>query len=93
MVEPLRTFYNGSTASNSIDAATGLYIVNDQDERVDGVKRNGIVRRASVNSHNFVGSLVNLKKELSDKLTLDFGVDLRSYRGIHYRRLDHLIRC
>ena len=77
----------------NVDAATGLYIVNDPDERVDGVKRNGFVRRASVNSHNFVGSLVNLKKELSDKLTLDFGVDLRNYRGIHYRRLDHLLGC
>jgi len=81
----------GYSYNNNIDAATGLYIVNDQDERVDGVKRNGFVRRASVNSHNFVGSLINLKKELSEKLTLDFGVDLRSYRGIHYRRLDHLL--
>ena len=85
------TFYNGRTAANSIDAATGLYIVNDQDERVDGVKRNGIVRRASMNSHNFLGSLINLKKTLSDKLTIDGGFDLRSYKGIHYRRLDHLL--
>ena len=85
------TFYNGKTAANSIDAATGLYIVNDQDERVNGVKRNGIVRRASVNSHNFVGTLVNLKKTLSDNLSLDFGFDLRSYKGIHYRRLDNLL--
>ena len=85
------TFYNGRTAANSIDAATGLYIVNDPDERVGGVKRNGIVRRASVNSHNFVGSLINLKKTLSDNLNLDFGVDLRSYKGIHYRRLDNLL--
>ena len=81
----------GYSYNNNIDAATGLYIVNDQDERVDGVKRNGFVRRASVNSHNFVGSLVNLNKKLSDKLTLDFGVDLRTYRGIHYRRLDNLL--
>ncbi|MBT5857630.1 MAG: TonB-dependent receptor plug domain-containing protein, partial [Flavobacteriaceae bacterium] len=85
------TFYNGKTAANSIDAATGLYIVNDQDERVNGVKRNGIVRRASVNSHNFVGTLINLKKTLSDNLNLDFGFDLRSYKGIHYRRLDNLL--
>jgi len=81
----------GYSYNNNVDAATGLYIVNDQDERVDGVKRNGFVRRASVNSHNFVGSLINLKKELSDKLTIDFGVDLRNYRGIHYRRLDNLL--
>ena len=85
------TFYNGRTAANSIDAATGLYIVNDQDERVNGVKRNGIVRRASVNSHNFVGTLINLKKTLNENLNLDFGFDLRSYKGIHYRRLDNLL--
>jgi len=81
----------GYSYNNVVDQATGLYIVNDQDETVDGVKRNGFVRRASVNSHNFVGTLINLKKQLSDKLTLDFGVDLRNYRGIHYRRLDHLL--
>ncbi|MBT7623981.1 MAG: TonB-dependent receptor [Flavobacteriaceae bacterium] len=85
------TFYQGKTAANSKDAATGLFIVNDQDERVNGVKRNGIVRRASVNSHNFVGSLINLKKKLNDKFSLDFGVDIRSYKGIHYRRLDNLL--
>ena len=46
-----------------LDKATGLYIVNDQDERVDGVKRNGIIRRASINSHNWIGGLVNLKRQ------------------------------
>jgi hypothetical protein len=86
-----QTEFYGFSYKNVVDPATGLYIVNDQDERVNGVKRNGIVRRASINSHNFVGSLINLQKELSDKFTLDFGVDLRSYKGIHYRRLDHLL--
>ena len=81
----------GYSYNNVVDQATGLYIVNDQDETVDGVKRNGFVRRASINSHNFVGTLINLKKQLSDKLTLDFGADLRTYRGIHYRRLDNLL--
>ncbi len=85
------TFYDGSTYSNVIDQTTGLYIVNDQDERVNGVKRNGIVRRASINSHNFLGSLINIKKEINDKFKVDFGADIRSYKGIHYRRLDHLI--
>ncbi|MBT5012042.1 MAG: TonB-dependent receptor, partial [Flavobacteriaceae bacterium] len=32
-----------------------------------------------------------LKKTLSDNLNLDFGFDLRSYKGIHYRRLDNLL--
>ena len=32
-----------------------------------------------------------MKKTLSDNLTLDFGLDLRSYKGIHYRRIDNLL--
>ena len=86
-----QTDFYGFSYANVVDPATGLYIVNDQDERVNGVKRNGIIRRASMNSHNFLGSLINLKKTISDKLTIDGGFDIRSYKGIHYRRVDHLL--
>ena len=85
------TFYNGRTYSNVVDAATGLYIVNDQDERVNGVKRNGIIRRASMNSHNWVGGLINLKKQATDNFAYQIGADLRYYKGIHYRRVDNLL--
>lgn len=54
-------------------------------------RADGLIRRASMNSHNWVGTISNLTAELSDKLTLTTGVDLRSYRGIHYRRLDNLL--
>ena len=86
-----QTNFYGFSYNNVADPATGLFIVNDQDETVNGVKRNGIVRRASINSHNFLGSIINIQKEFNDNLTLNFGFDLRSYKGIHYRRLDHLI--
>ena len=86
-----QTNFYGFSYNNVPDPATGLFIVNDQDETVNGVKRNGIVRRASINSHNFLGSIINIQKEFNDNLTLNFGFDLRSYKGIHYRRLDHLI--
>ena len=85
------TFYNGRTYSNVVDAATGLYIVNDQDERVNGVKRNGIIRRASMNSHNWVGGLINLKKQATENFAYQIGADLRYYKGIHYRRVDNLL--
>ena len=84
-------FSSGFSYKNHLDSATGLYLVNDDGATVDGVRRNGFVRRGGINSHNFVGSLINLKKQLSDKLTLDFGVDLRTYRGIHYQRIDNLL--
>ncbi|WP_337251760.1 TonB-dependent receptor domain-containing protein [Maribacter halichondriae] len=50
---------------------------------------NGISRRASVNSHNWYGILANFNNQLNDKLVVDFGVDLRSYTGYHYRRVDN----
>lgn len=52
---------------------------------------NGISQRSSVNSHNWFGMVTNLKNELSETLTLDVGIDLRAYKGIHYRRLVDLL--
>ena len=54
-------------------------------------RRNGMIRRASVNSHNWVGVLSNYSTELNDNLTLEAGIDLRSYTGLHYRRVDNLL--
>ncbi|TCP28081.1 TonB-dependent receptor-like protein [Tenacibaculum skagerrakense] len=90
------TFNNGVTTNNSVDPSTGLYIVNDDELRSTDIpaglqRRNGIIRRASVNSHNWYGLLSNFNTKLSDELTLDFGIDIRSYLGIHYRRIDDLL--
>jgi len=52
---------------------------------------NGIVRRASMNSHNWYGLLANFNHELSENLKMDFGIDIRSYKGVHYRRIDNLL--
>ena len=52
---------------------------------------NGISKIASVNSHNWYGGVINLNKKLTDKLTLDFGLDARTYRGIHYQVLTDLL--
>lgn len=52
---------------------------------------NGITQRSSMNSHNWFGVISNFNTELNENLTLDFGVDLRTYKGIHYRRLVDLM--
>lgn len=52
---------------------------------------NGISQRSSVNSHNWFGIISNFGTELNENLSLDFGVDLRSYKGFHYRRLVDLM--
>ena len=60
-----------------------------QDSRAnDG---SGFIRRASMNSHNWVGLLSTLTHRLSSNLTLTGGVDGRFYKGIHYRRLENLL--
>ncbi len=90
------TFSNGFTYSNPVDATTGLFIVNDDELQANAVpagltRRNGFIRRASVNSHNWYGLLSNFNTQLNENLTLDFGIDLRKYKGIHYRRIDNLL--
>ena len=54
-------------------------------------RRNGMIRRASVNSHNWVGMLSNYNTKINDNLSFDVGIDLRSYTGLHYRRVDNLL--
>ncbi|MCF6349909.1 MAG: TonB-dependent receptor [Flavobacteriaceae bacterium] len=97
-------FNEGFTFNNTPDFQTGTFLVNDADlysgsnpnanpeDRLDGVsRRNGAIRRASVNSHNWYGLLANFNHKLSENLTMDAGIDLRSYKGFHYRRIDNLL--
>lgn len=51
----------------------------------------GFIRRASMNSHNWYGAISTLTHRLNNDLTLTGGVDLRYYKGIHYRRLENLL--
>ena len=95
------SFSNGfNYAGNTVDPYTGTYIVNDDSitpsgtgsESLPGInRRNGIIRRASINSHNWFGALATFKTELSETFNLDLGLDLRSYKGIHYRRVDNFL--
>jgi len=58
--------------------------------RTDGVNRSVLVRRASMNSHDWIGGISNLEFE-SDNLRASVGVDLRNYKGYHYRVLNNLM--
>ena len=51
----------------------------------------GISRISSFNSHDWYGGIVSLNKKLNQTLTLDFGIDARTYKGIHYQDLNSLI--
>lgn len=48
----------------------------------------GLIRRSSINSHNWYGAILNLTHDLSQNVTLSAGIDLRSYKGLHYRRVE-----
>lgn len=48
----------------------------------------GFTRRASVNSHDWYGAVVNFNTQLTKNLILDFGVDARTYVGYHFRNIN-----
>lgn len=56
----------------------------------DDVNRAILIRRASMNSHNWYGAISNLKFE-SNNWTYGVGIDLRAYKGYHYRALNDLL--
>jgi outer membrane receptor protein involved in Fe transport len=58
--------------------------------RDDGVSREVLVRRASMNSHDWVGAISNLEGQFG-KVKASIGVDLRHYKGYHYRVLNNLM--
>ncbi len=51
----------------------------------------GFIRRASMNSHNWMGVLSTMTTKLSENLNFVSGFDYRYYKGIHYRRVENLL--
>jgi outer membrane cobalamin receptor len=64
---------------STVAGHTGEYITNSS---------TGFTRRASVNSHDWYGAVINFNTQLTNKLTLDFGVDARTYVGYHFRNVN-----
>ena len=52
--------------------------------------RDILVRRASMNSHNWIGGISKLNIQ-QGKMRYSLGVDLRNYTGYHYRALENLM--
>lgn len=46
---------------------------------------NGFSKIASTNSHNWYGGVASLNTKLTQELALDFGFDMRTYKGIHFQ--------
>lgn len=58
--------------------------------RDDGVNREVMIRRASMNSHDWFGAISNLDIT-SGNFRYSIGIDLRDYTGYHYRALNDLM--
>lgn len=67
------------TGSNKVGTAT---VINNT---------SGISRVSSFNSHDWYGGIVSLNKKLTQTLTLDFGIDARTYKGMHYQDVNTLL--
>ncbi len=76
--------YNGD-----ISGYTGR-LIGSNGFRDGEVNRATLIRRASMNSHNWVGAISSLDIT-KDKWRYSIGIDLRSYKGYHYRAVNDLL--
>ena len=84
--------HNQSTTSGytgDISAFSGL-LIGSNGFRDSSVNREVLIRRASMNSHNWVGGISNLEGQFG-KVKASIGIDLRKYTGQHYRVLNNLM--
>jgi hypothetical protein len=53
--------------------------------RLNGTEGGGTILRSSINNHQWFGAISTLDWQITDKLNFAGGIDLRTYRGEHYR--------
>ena len=68
----------------------GGQLIGSNGFRDDGVNRSVLIRRASMNSHDWYGAISNLEGQFG-KFKTSIGVDLRTYKGYHYRVMNDLM--
>lgn len=77
--------YNGAINSGFEGALIGSNRFRD-----DSVNNAVLIRRASMNSHNWIGGISTLDYEAGN-FRYSLGIDLRKYTGYHYRVLNNLM--
>lgn len=63
----------------------GLFAANAAVDANTAGARNTMVRRASVNSHNWFGTIISFNHKINDNLNFTIGTDDRYYYGYHYQ--------
>ncbi len=57
----------------------------------DPYRSKNYVIRSSMNNHEWYGIVSNLKNKLTKDLSLNLGLDLRTYNGDHYRQVNNFL--
>ena len=79
---------NGFINYDAVVAHNSQYDIGSNNDK--DYARNVLVRRASMNSHNWIGAISKLNIQ-KGKMRYSLGVDLRDYTGYHYRAMNHLL--
>jgi len=78
------------TTDSLLGSAFYGQLIGSNGYKLNDVNRAVEVRRASMNSHDWVGAISNLEYNKGNWRT-SVGVDLRNYKGYHYRALNDLM--
>ena len=79
---------NGFINFDAVVAHNSQYDIGSNNDKT--YARDILVRRASMNSHNWIGAISKLNIQ-KGKMRYSLGVDLRDYTGYHYRAMNHLL--
>jgi len=82
--------YTGQAQSTYIDYDQ-IYANNQALANGAGTFANSYLIRSSMNNHEWYGIVSNLKNKLTSDLTLNVGLDLRTYNGTHYRQVTNFM--
>lgn len=82
--------YTGQAQSTYIDYDQ-IYANNQTLANGAGTIANSYLIRSSMNNHEWYGVVSNLKNKLTEDLTLNLGLDLRTYDGTHYRQVTNFM--
>ncbi len=80
--------YDAVVAWNS-DGVGGYGTVYDENNNL--LSESETIDRISANNHNWMGVLSTLNHTFNENLNLIAGIDLRHYKGEHYREITHLL--
>ncbi len=82
--------YNSTNIDEANALSVGAYTIKYPGDTVFMTRSQHIIRN-SVNNHQWYGLLSTLNYNFSDMLTLTAGIDLRHYKGEHYREIKDLL--